>query len=66
MSIFIKPLIEISFSDINYLVQNKIRESYDLDYKSDYPNSKKIDVFSREKREGFSQWGNQVDFFNCG
>lgn len=30
-----------------------------------YPNSEKIDVFSREKREGFSQWGNQVDFFNC-
>jgi len=42
MSIFIKPLTEISFSDINYLVQNKIRESYDLDYKSDYPDSKKI------------------------
>ena len=31
-----------------------------------YPNSAKIDVFSREKRDGFSQWGNQVDFFNCG
>ncbi len=42
MSIFIKPLAEINFSDINYLIQNKIKESYDLDYKSDYPDNKKL------------------------
>lgn len=40
MSIFIKPINEISFSDINSLIKNKIRESYDLDYKSDYPDNK--------------------------
>lgn len=29
-----------------------------------YPNSIKLDVFSREKRDGWNQWGNQVDFFD--
>jgi N6-adenosine-specific RNA methylase IME4 len=28
-----------------------------------YPLSKKIDVFSREKRPGWEQYGNEVDFF---
>lgn len=28
-----------------------------------YPNSKKIDVFSREKRDGFEQYGNETNFF---
>lgn len=28
-----------------------------------YPDSSKIDVFSREKREGFDQWGDQINFF---
>jgi N6-adenosine-specific RNA methylase IME4 len=31
-----------------------------------YPDSKKIDVFSREKRPGFSQWGDQIKFFHSG
>jgi N6-adenosine-specific RNA methylase IME4 len=30
-----------------------------------YPDSSKIDVFSREKRAGFDQWGDQINFFNC-
>ncbi len=42
MSIFIKPLSEINFTDIKFLVQNKVRESYDLDYKSDYPDNRKL------------------------
>jgi N6-adenosine-specific RNA methylase IME4 len=29
-----------------------------------YPNEKKIDVFSREKRIGWSQYGDQTEFFN--
>ncbi len=28
-----------------------------------YPNAKKIDVFSREKRVGWEQFGNEVDHF---
>jgi len=28
-----------------------------------YPDSKKIDVFSREKREGFDQYGDEINFF---
>lgn len=28
-----------------------------------YPNTKRIDVFSREKRAGWDQWGNQTDYF---
>lgn len=28
-----------------------------------YPESHRIDVFSREKRKGWEQWGNQVDYF---
>lgn len=28
-----------------------------------YPDTKKLDVFSRESREGWDQWGNQTDFF---
>lgn len=36
--------------------------AYDM-IKNIYPNSKRIDVFSREKREGFDQWGNQINFF---
>lgn len=28
-----------------------------------YPNENRIDVFSREKREGWSQFGNQTDHF---
>jgi N6-adenosine-specific RNA methylase IME4 len=28
-----------------------------------YPNSTKIDVFSREKRNGWGQWGNQTNHF---
>lgn len=28
-----------------------------------YPTHSKIDVFSREKREGWSQWGNELDYF---
>ena len=29
-----------------------------------YPDSRKIDIFSREKREGFEQWGDQTEHFN--
>lgn len=29
-----------------------------------FPSERKIDVFSREKREGWEQWGDQLDFFN--
>jgi len=29
-----------------------------------YPLQKKIDVFSREKRDGWDQFGNQTDFFS--
>ena len=28
-----------------------------------YPNSRKLDAFSREKRDGWDQWGNQIDHF---
>jgi len=28
-----------------------------------YPEQKKIDVFSREKRNGWNQYGNQLDYF---
>ena len=28
-----------------------------------YPTCSKIDIFSREKRIDFDQWGNQIDFF---
>lgn len=28
-----------------------------------YPNSNRIDIFSREKRDGWDQWGNEVDYF---
>lgn len=28
-----------------------------------YPHSKRIDVFSREERRGWEQYGNEVDFF---
>jgi len=28
-----------------------------------YPNSKKIDVFSRENRTGWEIWGNETDKF---
>jgi len=38
-------------------------KSYDMINKL-YPNEKKIDIFSREKRKGFDQWGNQTDHFN--
>lgn len=31
--------------------------------KSLYPNSKIIDIFSREKRDGIDQWGNQINYF---
>lgn len=30
-----------------------------------YPNENKIDVFSREKREGWLQYGNQIEYFGC-
>lgn len=29
-----------------------------------WPNVSRLDVFSREKREGWDQWGNQIDHFN--
>ena len=29
-----------------------------------YPNGKKLDVFSRERRPGWEQYGDQADFFN--
>ena len=29
-----------------------------------YPNCKKLDVFSREKREGWDVWGNETNKFN--
>lgn len=29
-----------------------------------YPEQSKIDVFSREKREGWAQFGNQLNYFN--
>lgn len=29
-----------------------------------YPNQQKMDVFSREYRKGWNQYGNQLDFFN--
>lgn len=29
-----------------------------------YPHLSKIDVFSREQRPGWAQWGNQVDYFD--
>lgn len=29
-----------------------------------YPNAKKIDVFSREKRYEWEQYGNQINYFN--
>ena len=29
-----------------------------------YPSYFKIDVFSREKRKHYDQWGDQVDYFN--
>ena len=29
-----------------------------------FPNHSKIDVFSREKREGWEQFGNEIDHFN--
>lgn len=29
-----------------------------------YPDNSKIDVFSREKRDGWEQYGNQINFFN--
>ena len=28
-----------------------------------YPDMNKIDVFSREKRDGWDQYGNQIDYF---
>lgn len=28
-----------------------------------YPNSRKLDVFSREKRQGWDQYGNQINYF---
>ena len=28
-----------------------------------YPEAKKIDVFSREKRVGWQQWGNECDYY---
>ena len=30
-----------------------------------YPTGKRIDVFSREKRKGWDQWGNDVTHFQC-
>lgn len=30
-----------------------------------FPTAKKIDIFSREKREGWDQWGNQINHFPC-
>ena len=36
--------------------------AYDL-IKCLYPKQNKIDVFSREKREGFAQWGNEIDHY---
>jgi N6-adenosine-specific RNA methylase IME4 len=38
--------------DIAYKMINKM-----------FPNTNKIDVFSREKRYGWKQWGDQLDFF---
>ncbi len=40
--IFQKKLIDVHFADIQSLVDNQIPESYDIDYKQDYPNSKKL------------------------
>jgi len=37
LDFFQKDLAELEFSDIQELVRNKIPESYDLDYKEDYP-----------------------------
>jgi len=32
--------------------------------KNNTPDQKRIDIFSREKRDGFDQWGNEEDKFN--
>lgn len=31
-----------------------------------YPGTKKLDVFSREKREGWDQFGNEIEYFKKG
>jgi len=30
-----------------------------------YPTGKRMDVFSREQREGWAQWGNDTAHFQC-
>jgi hypothetical protein len=42
MSFFQKQIEDITFSDVKELVDNQISESYDLDYKEDYPEGKKL------------------------
>ena len=37
--------------------------AYDF-VKSIYPNSHRIDVFSRERRDGWDSWGNELDYFD--
>lgn len=37
--------------------------AYDM-VSSLYPDLKKIDVFSREKRQGWDQFGNQTEYFS--
>ena len=37
-----KLLKDINIQDIQSLVDNQIPESYDIDYKQDYPNNKKL------------------------
>ncbi len=42
MEFFKKKIEDLLFTDIEYLVNYDIPESYDLDYKEDYPNSKTL------------------------
>lgn len=42
MDFFRKQIENINFSDINDLVINEVPESYDLDYKEDYPEKNKL------------------------
>lgn len=37
--IFQKKLKDVNFTDIQSLVDNQIPESYDIDYKQDYPKN---------------------------
>lgn len=63
------PVVESMRGKLTTIWEEKSREHSrkpDISYSNlelMFPNAAKMDVFSREHRDGWQQWGNEIDYF---